>query len=255
MQTVAIQDAPQLLNTNDQAMWVLGYNEAVRKMQSRDCTESEQHMQELRAYELTVRNLRAELESLRKGQCLHKIAEPAAPLVGQQEVDLPDVDDMAHSALEEALSFGLSHDVLHRWMQKVMRLTQEALATHPTPQGLEQDAARYLALVETGVFCASKTSRGIWGLRLSGKPAPKSELDAAVDAAIAAKQVSGWLAKFGSPIECYYRAGQSLCENFTTSAHELLTPEPSQARYACPVCSRELKREAAIAAQAKQGGA
>ena len=62
----------------------------------------------------------------------------AAPQAVQAEVDLPDVEDMAHSVLQDALSFGLSHDVLHRWMSKVMRQTQEAIAaTNPTQQGLD----------------------------------------------------------------------------------------------------------------------
>ena len=46
----------------------------------------------------------------------------------RRDVDLPDVEDMAHSALEEALSFGLSHDVLHRWMRKVMTETKKAIS-------------------------------------------------------------------------------------------------------------------------------
>lgn len=35
------------------------------------------HSEELRAYELTVSNLRARLEALEQGKCLHQIAEPA----------------------------------------------------------------------------------------------------------------------------------------------------------------------------------
>ena len=51
------------------------------------------------------------------------------------EVDLPDVEDMAHSALQEALSFGLGHDVLNRWMRKVMTQTQAALAAQAKQGG------------------------------------------------------------------------------------------------------------------------
>lgn len=34
MNQVTIQDAPPFLNLNDQAMWVLGYNEAVEKLKA-----------------------------------------------------------------------------------------------------------------------------------------------------------------------------------------------------------------------------
>lgn len=42
-------------------------------------------------------------------------------------VDWPDVEDMAHGALQEALSFGLSHDVINRFGQSVMQKTRDAL--------------------------------------------------------------------------------------------------------------------------------
>lgn len=44
------------------------------------------------------------------------------------ELELPDVEDMAHSAMQEALSFGVNHDVFHRWMRAVMDKTVQALA-------------------------------------------------------------------------------------------------------------------------------
>lgn len=49
------------------------------------------------------------------------------------EVDLPDAEDMAHSALQEALSFGLSHDVIYRWMRAIQDQTVKAMRT-PTAQ-------------------------------------------------------------------------------------------------------------------------
>lgn len=52
------------------------------------------------------------------------IAQQAVP----EGVDLPDVDEMAHSACQEALSFGVSHEVFHRWMRAVMDKTVASLA-------------------------------------------------------------------------------------------------------------------------------
>lgn len=53
----------------------------------------------------------------------------------------------------------------------------------------KQDQARYLKLTETGNFCPTKYS-GLWGLHMSGRPYTKAELDAPIDAAIAAKESS-----------------------------------------------------------------
>lgn len=60
-------------------------------------------------------------------------AAPAAQAVEPVEVELPDVEDMAHSALEEALSGGVGHDVFHRWMRAVMDKTVAALRAAPAP--------------------------------------------------------------------------------------------------------------------------
>lgn len=169
MQAVTIQNAPQFLNINDQAMWVLGYNEAVQKMQCTGCAVQQgthlpmgavvqiQEPQKFtgdskmrRAFEIeygqdwTDPDWRKEVGAW--ASAWHKATAAAREHAAvqqavQPEVDMPDVEDMAHSALEEALSGGLSHFVLHKWMRSVMTQTQKALA--PTQQGLEQDAARY----------------------------------------------------------------------------------------------------------------
>ena len=59
--------------------------------------------------------------------------------------------------------------------------------TQPAGQGMEQDAARYQALVKSGNFVPSPFDNGIWGLRASNVPSTKGELDAAVDRFIAAQ--------------------------------------------------------------------
>ena len=58
-------------------------------------------------------------------------------------------------------------------------------------QGMEQDAARYQALVESGNFAPSPFDNGMWGLRVSSVPSTKAELDAAVDRVIAAQAKQG----------------------------------------------------------------
>ena len=59
------------------------------------------------------------------------------------------------------------------------------------PHGMEQDAARYQALVESGNFAPSPFDNGMWGLRVSRVPSTKAELDAAVDRVIAAQAKQG----------------------------------------------------------------
>ena len=66
-------------------------------------------------------------------------------------------------------------------------ILQQVATTHPTQQGMEQDAARYQALVESGNFAPSPFDNGMWGLRVSSSPSTKAELDAAVDRVIAAQ--------------------------------------------------------------------
>lgn len=68
-------------------------------------------------------------------------------------------------------------------------------ATQPAAQGVEQDAARYQALVESGNFAPSLFDNGMWGLRASSAPSTKAELDAAVDRVIAAQAKQGEQAK------------------------------------------------------------
>lgn len=64
-------------------------------------------------------------------------------------------------------------------------------AAQPAAQGMEQDAARYQALVESGNFAPSPFDNGMWGLRASSAPSTKAELDAAVDRVIAAQAKQG----------------------------------------------------------------
>ena len=60
-----------------------------------------------------------------------------------------------------------------------------AAAPQAAAHGMEQDAARYQALVESGNFAPSPFDNGMWGLRVSRVPSTKAELDAAVDRVIA----------------------------------------------------------------------
>ena len=66
-----------------------------------------------------------------------------------------------------------------------------AAAPQASPHGMEQDAARYQALVESGNFAPSPFDNGMWGLRASSSPSTKAELDAAVDRVIAAQAKQG----------------------------------------------------------------
>ena len=64
-------------------------------------------------------------------------------------------------------------------------------APQAAAQGMEQDAARYQALVKSGNFAPSPFDNGMWGLRVSSVPSTKVELDAAVDRVIAAQAKQG----------------------------------------------------------------
>lgn len=64
-------------------------------------------------------------------------------------------------------------------------------ATQPAAHGMEQDAARYQALVESGDFAPSHFDNCMWCLRAGGAPSTKAELDAAVDRVIAAQAKHG----------------------------------------------------------------
>lgn len=71
-------------------------------------------------------------------------AAPAQAVAVPAEVELPDVEDMAHSAVQEALSYGVSHDVFHRWMRAVMDKTVQALAAAPAQEHATQLAGQAL---------------------------------------------------------------------------------------------------------------
>ena len=67
----------------------------------------------------------------------------------------------------------------------------EPLRKQAAAQGMEQDAARYQALVESGDFAPSHFDNCMWCLRAGGAPSTKAELDAAVDRVIAAQAKQG----------------------------------------------------------------
>lgn len=71
---------------------------------------------------------------------LFTLAQQPAPsaAAAMGDVDLPDAEDMAHSAVQEALSFGLSHDVIHRWMRHIQDQTVKAMLAAPQPSPTPQ---------------------------------------------------------------------------------------------------------------------
>lgn len=98
------------------------------------------------------------------------------------EVDLPDAEDMAHSALQEALSFGLSHDVIYRWMRAIQDQTVKAMRT-PTAQAAPAAGAVAVpreTLVAWRQWCAQSMSHAIeheisdW---LAAAPTPAAQAD------------------------------------------------------------------------------
>lgn len=103
-------------------------------------------------------------------------AAVAGPANDLEEVDLPDVEDMAHSAVQEALSCGVNHDVFHRWMRAVMDKTVEAMTAAPVAApALEAPAAPAVPLKATPEMRAAfrRAYRGgayrereIWGNRV-----------------------------------------------------------------------------------------
>jgi len=136
-------------------------------------------------------------------------AAPAHPAEGAPalaDVDLPDVEDMAHSAVQEALSHGVSHDVIHRWMRAVMEKTVVALAATPAAPAEPAAApdARHaevlMGYMHPGNFDPQQNARWERGapcvLRKNGWKgyenqvpvyARKSDVDAAIAAQAAAK--------------------------------------------------------------------
>lgn len=66
------------------------------------------------------------------------LTRPAVPDL--DEVDWPDVEDMAHGALQEALSFGLNHDVINRFGQSVMKKTRDAMLAAPQTEQMARPA-------------------------------------------------------------------------------------------------------------------
>ncbi|MEL4181229.1 hypothetical protein [Roseateles sp. PN1] len=48
----------------------------------------------------------------------------------------PDVEDLAHGCVQEALSFGLSHDVIARFGRDIMKRTEEAMKAYADQSAL-----------------------------------------------------------------------------------------------------------------------
>ena len=80
---------------------------------------------------------------------------------------------------------------LRRQHARIEELEAQLSTSQSAAQGLEQDAARYQALVESGSFAPSPFDNGMWGLRVNSVPSTKAELDAAVDRVIAAQAKQG----------------------------------------------------------------
>ena len=76
-------------------------------------------------------------------------------------------------------------------LEDAIDIAIERIAELEAQQGLEQDAARYQALVESGNFAPSPFDNGMWGLRVNSVPSTKAELDAAVDRVIADQSQAG----------------------------------------------------------------
>ncbi len=71
-------------------------------------------------------------------------AEGASAMPSDADIEWPDIDDLAHSAAQEAYSFGISHDLFKRWMASAMFKTSSAIraaliakqeAAQPQPKG------------------------------------------------------------------------------------------------------------------------
>lgn len=76
------------------------------------------------------------------------------------DLDLPDIEQLAHSATQEALSFGLSHDVIHRWMHTVM--TQTAQAVYAACQQANNTAGSVDADSTPNGTPSNVELRGLW---------------------------------------------------------------------------------------------
>lgn len=155
--------------------------------------ESLQHQQELAAYRFTVENreariaeLEAELEAVGAGGVQRLAAAPqaAVPLFWVRLLR----DGLYEGPVHNNSVGGkmLRDEKPGEWHPLYLHA-----ATQPAAQGMEQDAARYQAIVESGNFAPSPFDNGMWGLRASSAPSTKAELDAAVDRVIAAQAKQG----------------------------------------------------------------
>lgn len=120
---------------------------------------------------------------------VQQLAAPASPIPqNAPEVDLPDVEDMAHSAVQEALIYGVSHDVFHRWMRAVMDKTigamRAAQAQQDAPAAVAVNAAlrdviEAIEYTPLGVRALQALTRARTALATSAAPASQDAQDAA----------------------------------------------------------------------------
>ena len=143
--------------------------------------------EELRHQHARIAELEAQLSAIGAGGVLPLRKQAAVP----QGWKLVQIELLER--IQESLGSFLSDQ---GWSQSDMD-TADALAgllaaaPQASPHGMEQDAARYQALVESGNFAPSPFDNGMWGLRVSSVPSTKAELDAAVDRVIAAQAKQG----------------------------------------------------------------
>ena len=105
-------------------------------------------------------------------------------------------DSEQRNAIAKLLGLGdanFAWSYLHGQIKDLVKCEKEliALRKQAAAQGMEQDAARYQALVKSGNFVPSPFDNGMWGLRVGSVPSTKAELDAAVDRVIADQSQAG----------------------------------------------------------------
>lgn len=152
-----------------------------------DAAAALQNMESNLAHCRAVNDAPAVQHAVRTAAALRARGAVPSGIFDLEDVDLPDAEDMAHSVLQEAFSFGLNHDVIHRGMRHIQDKTVKAmLAAAPQPPAAlpgEQDAARYQHVSDdrrTFAVCVWHNTPGQW------RPfASKEAADYAIDAAMA----------------------------------------------------------------------
>lgn len=183
----------------------------------------------------------------------HSFTPPPVPaaVAVPAEIDLPDVEDMAHSAVQEALSYGVNHDVFHRWMRAVMDKTVQALAAAPAQA--QDDRAAFKAYLQECDDCeivpdVAGAFHAAWQKRAAPAQAvavPAGDLDSlqrqvesqasawfAVCAALD-NAVPGWIEKPSTGKECAVAAIEEMAaaaqEHATQLAGQGQEPSPRAA--------------------------